>query len=266
MRFLGITVLPLLLGSLVLTLSNASNALAGEKQWTSIKGQIVWSGDTPKQTPIKVTTNQAECAKDKTPLEEDFIINSKNKGVKNVFVWIRPTGAEKNAKFPEGDIHPTLAKPAAKEVEIDQPCCRFIPHVLAAREGQKMTIKNSAPIAHNAKWSSDKNGDVNPLLPAGGKYDLEKPLVGESGMISLNCSIHPWMSAHVRVFDHPYYAITDEDGKFEIKLAPVGKYNLFVHHPKNGWLDGKAGRNGKPLSMKAGDVIDLGEIKMKANE
>jgi len=235
------------------------------RQWATIKGQIVWSGAIPVQSPVKATVNQAVCAQDKAPLEEDFIIDPKSKGVKNVFVWIRPTGAEKSAKFPVADIHPKLLAPGKKGVEIDQPCCRFIPHVLATREGQTMTIKNSAPIAHNAKWSSNANGDINPLLPAGGQFELAKPLVAEPGEISLSCSIHGWMKAHVRVFDHPYYAITDEDGKFEIKLAPVGKYNLFVHHPTNGWLDGKAGRNGKQLEIKPGEM-DLGEIKMKSND
>ena len=64
-----------------------------------------------------------------------------------------------------------------------------------------MVIENSAPIAHNAKWSSSNNGDVNPLLAAGGKFELPKPMLAESSVISLSCSIHPWMKAYVQVFD-----------------------------------------------------------------
>ena len=45
--------------------------------------------------------------------------------------------------------------------------------------------------------------------------------------MQLACNIHGWMKAYVRVFDHPYYAVTDEDGKFEIKLARVG---AAIHH------------------------------------
>jgi hypothetical protein len=125
-----------------------------------------------------------------------------------------------------------------------------------------MVIKNSAPIAHNAKWSSSKNGDINPLVAAGGQVTLEKPLVFEPGEIPLQCSIHGWMKAHVRVFDHPYFAITDDDGKFEIKDAPTGSFSLYIHHPATGWLNGAAGRNGTSIDIKAG-ANDLGVYKMK---
>jgi plastocyanin len=232
------------------------------QEWGTLKGQVIWDADKPDQPKIVPGVNQNVCAKDKEPLEEDYIINEKNKGLKNVFVWIQPTGAAKGAPFPVDKINPKLAKPEAPTAEIDQPCCRFIPHVLGVRAGQTMVIKNSAPIAHNAKWASAENGDINPLLPAGGEFKLPKPIVLESGEISLSCSLHSWMKAHIRVFDHPYFAITDKDGNFEIKDAPAGAFNVFVHHPATGWLDGKAGRTGKPIMIKAG-ANDLGVFKMK---
>ncbi len=244
----------------VLMLAVVANA--ADPKWATLKGQVIWDAPAPDQPKIVAGVNKDVCAKDPAPLEEDYIINKGNKGLKNVFVWIQPTGAEKGAKFPVANIYPNLLKPAKDTAEIDQPCCRFIPHVLAAREGQKMLIKNSAPIAHNAKWSSKDNGEINPLLPAGGKFELQKPLVAESGEISLNCSLHSWMKAHVRVFDHPYFAITDDDGNFEIPDAPVGAYSIFVHHPATGWLNGKAGRTGIALTTKAGEN-KLETFKMK---
>jgi hypothetical protein len=231
------------------------------QQWGTIKGKIVWDGPVPKQAKI----NQNACPNLAAPLEEDYLVNPKNQGLQNVFVWIRPAGAAKGAAFPANLIHPALAKPAQAGVEIDQPCCRFIPHVLAARDGQIMTIKNSAPIAHNAKWDSADNGSINPVIPPKGQFVLPKPLKAETGTISVSCSIHGWMKAHVRVFDHPYYAVTDENGDFEIKDAPVGKFNIFVQHPANGWLDGREGRTGKPIDIKAGNN-NLGIFKMKENK
>lgn len=249
------------LGLLALVCAFSVTATADDK-WATLKGQVIWDGPAPNQPKIVPGVNKDVCAMDKEALEEDYIINPKNKGLKNVFVWLRPTGAAKDAAFPPENIHPALAKPAIPTAEIDQPCCRFIPHVLAARAGQKMVIKNSAPIAHNAKWSSSANGDINPLLAAGGKHELAEPLKFEPGEISLNCSLHSWMKAHVRVFDHPYYAITDADGNFEIKDAPVGNYSIYIHHPATGWLGGKDGRNGTPLVTKAGNT-DLGQYKFK---
>jgi len=235
------------------------------QQWGTLKGQVIWDDKAPMQPKIVPGVNADVCAKDKDPLEEDYVINGKNKGLKNVFVWIRPVGAQRDDAFPKDKINPALAKPTKPSVEIDQPCCRFIPHVLAAQEGQTMVIKNSAPIAHNAKWSSAKNGDINPLLASGGEFKMEKALVFEPGEIQLQCSIHGWMKAHVRVFDHPYFAITDADGNFEIKDAPVGKFGLYVHHPATGWLDGAAGRKGKEIEIKSGDNA-LGQFKMKKSE
>ena len=259
MRRFGWCVIALAVGSFLL----ATNAQA--KDWVTIKGQVVWDDAVPVQPKITPGVNANVCAMDKDPLEEDYVVNPKNKGLKDVFVWIRPTGAAKDAPFPVADINPALAKLTKDTVTIDQPCCRFIPHVLAAREGQIMVIENSAPIAHNAKWSSSNNGDVNPLLAAGGNFKLPKPLVAESGLISLSCSIHPWMKAYVQVFDHPYYAVTDADGHFEIKLAPTGNYNVFIRHPANGWYKGKAGNKGLPETIAASG-LDLGVIKMKKND
>ena len=122
-----------------------------------------------------------------------------------------------------------------------------------------MRIMNSAPIPHNAKWVSRENGDINPLLPAGATHII-KGLKAEKYPIEISCSIHSWMKAQVRVFDHPYFALTDEDGNFEIKNAPAGKsLRLFISHESGGFNGGKAGRFGQTIQMKPG-TTDLGKI------
>lgn len=236
------------------------------QNWTDLQGQIVWKGKAPEMKKLDFGTNKdaVACAKDKEPFEEHFIVNSANNGVKNVFVWIRPAGAAKGAPFPVGKIHPDLKKLTIETVEIDQPCCRFIPHVLAARAGQKLVIKNSATIAHNANFASDENGNFNKLIEAGGKYELPKPLVWEPNAITVACNLHGWMKSNVRIFDHPYFAITDADGKFTIKNAPVGAFDIYYWHAANGWLGGKDGRNGYPISIK-GAAMDLGKKEMEKN-
>lgn len=257
-----------LIGLIALALGFGATTVLGadDAKWATIKGRIVWEGAVPSQEKVNTKGVENACKVGKNDvLEEDHVINPKNKGLKDVFVWIRPDGAKGATAFPANLIHPTLAKPDKPEVEIDQPCCRFIPHVLAARAGQKMVIKNSAPFAHNANGSAGPgNGGFNPLIPAGGKFEFARPLEFEPSEIVLSCNLHNWMRARVRVFDHPYFAVTDEDGKFEIKLAPMGQFNLFVSHPATGWLDGKAGRSGKPLNIKG--ELDLGDLKMKVSK
>jgi hypothetical protein len=74
--------------------------------------------------------------------------------------------------------------------------------------------------------------------------------------IAYSCTIHPWMNGQVRVFDHPYNALTDDDGNFTIANAPQGKFRMVVWHEKAGYLGGKAGRFGTPIEIK-GDVTQL---------
>jgi hypothetical protein len=67
------------------------------------------------------------------------------------------------------------------------------------------------------------------------------------------------MDGYVRVFDHPYFAVTDADGKFEIKNAPVGKYRIVYWHEAVGLRGGRAGRFGEPIEI-AGPKTDLKEV------
>src|SRR5947209_5413868 len=202
---------------------------ADEDKYTTVKGRFVWDankGAPPARKAITPTKDEEVCSKDRDFKTEDWVISAKG-GIKNVVVWLAPepkAGGPKLKDLPSfdpKDIPAALAKPAKPGVEIDQPCCRFIPHVMAAREGQVMTIKNSAPVPHNAKWTSGKNGEINPLIPSGAQFNVPAPLVAERFPINVECSIHPWMKAYVWVFSHPYYAVTDDEGNFEIKDVPV---------------------------------------------
>jgi hypothetical protein len=248
---------------------------------TTIKGRIVWDaskGAPPARAAIKPTKDEEVCAKDKDFATEDWVVNAKTNGIKNVVVWLAPepdaataaaikAGTKKDVpSFAKKDIPAALAKPDKPAVEIDQPCCRFIPHIVLAREGQDMVIKNSAPVPHNAKWTSRNNGEINPLLPSGAQH-VVKDLKAEKFPIEVACSIHPWMKAYVRVFDHPYFAVTDDDGNFEIKDAPVlgGKLRLFVWQESAGFSGGKDGRFGETVEVKPG-ATDLKEIKFNAGK
>ena len=53
-------------------------------------------------------------------------------------------------------------------------------------------------------------------------------------MIPVKCNIHPWMKAYVGVVSHPYFAVTGDDGSFELKDLPPGDYTIQVWHEKYG--------------------------------
>lgn len=235
----------------------------GDGKWTTIKGKIVLDGATeiPKMKKITPDKDKEACLAKGEFAEEDMIVDPKTRAIKNVFVWIEPAANTRGAAFPKDLIHPKLVKPLTPTVTIDQPCCKFEPHVLAAQEGQDFIIKNSAPIPHNAKYDTENNGSGNPLIPSKGEYEI-KGLKAEKLPINLSCSIHPYMKAWIRVYDHPYFAVTDEKGNFEIKLAPQGDFKMYIWQENGGWNGGREGAKGKVITIK-GDTMDMKEIKYK---
>jgi hypothetical protein len=235
-----------------------------KEKWTNIKGVIRFDPKEKIPEPVEIMpiANQAACKANGKFYTEDWIIHPKNRGLKNVFVWIEPDGVERGTPFPKESIHPKLTKLEKKEVEIDQPCCQFIPHTLAVREGQTVIIKNSAPMPHNALWVSE-HININPLIQSKGSHEL-KNVKAERDKVILGCNLHPFMKAHIRIFDHPYYTITDENGKFEIPLAPQGKYRLFIQHD-TGWNKGREGNKGTLIDIK-GATLDLKEINFESEK
>src|SRR5207247_11332199 len=92
-----------------------------------------------------------------------------------------------------------------------------------------------------------------------GKQEEIKGLLAERIPMPVDCGMHGWMRGWVGVFSHPYFAITDADGKFQIKNAPVGAHKLMIYHDL-GYRLAIKGKEGEPITVKAGDN-DLGELK-----
>lgn len=231
---------------------------SAQGQWVTIKGQITFS-KPPAAVELNVTTDKEHCLS-KGPIKSNlYEVNPANKGFKNVAVFLRPDDAmNRNAKFKPNEIHPDLANPKPKEIVIDQPCCMFEPRVIVARAGDTLVVKNSAPVNHNYKWTSNNNGEGNANIPPGQSFKFAKPLAEERAIV-FECNVHPWMKGMLRVYDHPYYALTDKDGKFEIKNAPAGKFRIVYFH-EEGLHNGADGRWGTPIEIK-GDAKGTMEMK-----
>src|SRR5262245_28406105 len=116
----------LLLGLSALLLPAPAEVRAQKQEpWGTVKGRFVWGGkDIPAREVHTVNQDKAHCLANGPLLDEKIIVNPKNKGVKNVLVWLRPA-ADQALK-----IHPDLQKNKEPEVVIDQPMCAFIPHVV----------------------------------------------------------------------------------------------------------------------------------------
>jgi hypothetical protein len=239
--------------ALAVVFTAVSGISADAADWSTVKGQILFPADKtiPKREALNITQDKDHCLAKGDILDEGVLINPKNRGVKNVVVWLRPDDKDPKSKLTKEQIHPDDAKRKAIDHVITQPCCMFTERVTLARVGDKLVVKNPAPVPHNFFWSSANNGEYNQNIPKMDEFKMPNALVAEGPPIQYKCTIHPWMTGYVRIFEHPYYAITDEDGKFELKNAPVGKYRLVYWH-ENGFKGGAAGRFGEEVEIKAG--------------
>jgi hypothetical protein len=224
--------------------------------WGRLKGRVVWGPEKiPERKPIPgvaVNADKNHCLKDGPIYDETWVVNPKNRGLRWTLVWLINDDPKDETPLP---IHPRLKEPAG-EVVIDTPRCMFVPQVVGLREGQTLVIKNSSPVSHGPRLSGPQNR-FGVSIPATGEFKLKDLIAVRIPMI-LECAIHPWMTARVGVFSHPYFAVTDENGNFDIPIAPAGKYRLIVYN--NLYSKGAAGRNGEPVTIVAGGIADLGTL------
>ena len=139
-----------------------------------------------------------------------------------------------------------------------------MPHALGLREGQSLEAKNPATVPHNLQWTGHplENQGNNLVIPVGQSLTINNLKAGRYP-VKLSCGMHPWMSGWVRIFDHPYFAVTDEQGRFAIKDAPAGPCRLMIRHSTGIWLGAAKGKNGRLITIQSGDN-DLGALEYPA--
>jgi hypothetical protein len=109
---------------------------------------------------------------------------------------------------------------------------QFIPHVLPVVAGTTVKFQNSDPTPHNV-FSPDFEKYNLGTWPKGQSkdYTFSKCTKFPCAYTQL-CRVHPEMEGFVVVLPNPYFAVSDKEGKFEIKGVPAGQYTVAVWHPK----------------------------------
>jgi hypothetical protein len=224
-------------------------------KYGTIKGRLVWGGkELPKAEVLvakgdKNAKDPQVCAREELRSRE-LVVDPKTKGIRFGFAYlVRPKGTNPEA------VKALAGKTEA--VEIDQKNCEFIPYAVAVHKGQKLVFKSSDPINHNV----DLKGFNNPLnqnVAPSGQLPIPK-LNAERLPMKVVCDIHGWMKCWVGIFDHPFFAITKEDGSFEIQGVPAGAQKLIVWQERTGFVtSGKS--SGQTVNVEAGKTVDVGEI------
>ena len=108
----------------------------------------------------------------------------------------------------------------------------YVPHVQAIQAGQEILIKNSDATLHNIHGMPKINPEFNFAMPKVVKEKTIKIEKAENSMY-IKCDVHPWMKAYISIFDHPYFSVTDDSGRYQIENVPIGTYEVVAWHERD---------------------------------
>ena len=187
-----------------------------------IVGTVTLAGTPPPEKPIDFAANPV-CGKlHSGPVTTQFYVVGGQKGLKDVVVMLTGISGKSTGA-------------SAPPLVLDQKGCMYVPYIAAVQTGQKIVVRNSDPELHNVHPTPEANGneEKNMAQPPGSP-DLEFSFPAAENFVRFKCDVHPWMFAYVTVVDHPYFAVTDKDGKFKIANVPPGTYTVQAMHRKAG--------------------------------
>lgn len=190
----------------------------------TISGTVKWSGAVPHTVEVPITKDPQICDPEgKKTASLDRLIIGPEGGVANTVVYLRNISSGKAFDLPPQLRH------------LDQKSCRYVPHILLVPVNDSLTMQSSDTTLHTVHMA----GAATYNLPFPFPNQPTSRTMSTPGLVSLRCNGgHVWMNAEAMVVRHPYYAVTDESGRFEFTNVPPGTYQIVAWH--EGWnLAGK---------------------------
>ncbi len=187
----------------------------------TVEGIIRFEGEAPTMKELAMSADPVCAALHKTPILSESLVLGEGKTMANVLVYV------KNVPAGIPVIIPT--EPAI----VDQAGCKYAPHVLAIVAGQEVKFLNPDGTLHNVHTLSKINPEFNAAMPKF-KKEMTKKFEKSEAPFAIKCDVHPWMGAWIAVFDHAFFSVTKEDGKFSITGLPAGTYEIEAWHEKLG--------------------------------
>src|ERR1700733_6488890 len=190
----------------------------------TISGAVKWSGPVPRELDFPITKDPQICdPQGKKNVSLERLIIGPDGGVANTVVYLKNISSGKAMELPEQRRH------------LDQRRCHYVPHILLVPEKADLQMQSSDATLHTIHM----DGAATYNLPFPFPNQISTRSMGTPGLVNLRCNGgHVWMNAEMMVVPHPYYAVTDESGRFEFTRVPPGAYEIVAWH--EGWgLTGK---------------------------
>jgi hypothetical protein len=182
----------------------------------SINGTVTWAGALPHVPKVEINKDPQICDPEshKTRDLERILIGPQG-GVANTVVFLTNISSGKAMDIP------------AQRQFLDQRTCRYEPHILLVPAAGTLQMKSSDPTLHTVHM----DGAATYNLPFPFPNQVVSRQMSTPGVVNLKCNGgHTWMNAELFVVSHPYYAVTDENGKFELSNVPPGAYTIEAWH------------------------------------
>ena len=188
----------------------------------AVTATVKFEGDVPAPTMVRID-GDPKCVAENGGSErasESILVGSGN-SLQNVFVYVKDGVG--NYAFPI----------PSEPVVLDQRKCRYAPHVLGVRVGQRLSIKNSDPLLHNIRAEGKINQPFNMSTPLQG-VSFDRTFSTREVMVPVRCDVHNWMSAFIGAVEHPFFGVSDADGRVALNGLPPGTYTIEAWHEQLG--------------------------------
>lgn len=185
----------------------------------TISGTVKWAGPMPHLASVVINKDPQICDPDSQKIRDlERLEVGPEAGVSNTVVFIKNISQGKALDLP------------AERRFLDQKRCRYEPHILLVPVGATLQMKSSDATLHTIHME----GAATYNLPFPFPNQIISRSMPTAGLVDLKCNGgHTWMNAEMFVVPHPYYAVTDESGRFELTDVPAGEYELVAWH--EGW-------------------------------
>ncbi len=194
---------------------------AASANWARITGVVTVRGDTRRDTVVAVHDEPRVCGERVTiPL-----VRGQRNRLADAVVWIDGIRSGKQL-------------PLERRFEVRYSRCRILPVVQSAAAGGMLMIRSADAIEHRTRMIRVATGEVVGVFRQGDAGSLIPVPDGLAlpGLVELRSDPRPWIRAWVRVFDHPYHAVTPPDGAFGFDSLPPGRHRVIAWHPRFGRL------------------------------
>jgi plastocyanin len=189
---------------------------------STVTGTVTFEGKPPVLKPLAMDADPACAKKHSKPVPNEALVLGSGNTMGNILVWV-------SKGVPAGKTWPAPKTP----VTLDQNGCQYKPHVQGIMVGQTYRILNSDGILHNVHSLPKINATFNKPMPATLK-ETTTTFPKPEPVFQIKCDVHPWMSAYIGVFTHPFFSVTSTDGKFTISGLDAGTYEITAWHERLG--------------------------------